>query len=223
MFPGYLFFKAVKVYPVTLIETHMLYALAWISFGAGHSFLANAKTKQRLLPVLGPYYRLAYNIIAGIHIFAVWLTGIWLFDGIRTVTLPESVTTGLTALSVFGIVILLMALREYDLGLLAGTTQIRHHRAGNTQPDLEPLHITGLHAYVRHPIYLGAYMILWGGATDDRGLATALWGSLYLFVGTVFEERYLLKIYGQAYQAYQQKVPSIFPWRGRALRSCDTD
>jgi protein-S-isoprenylcysteine O-methyltransferase Ste14 len=70
---------------------------------------------------------------------------------------------------------------------------------------------------VRHPLYLGAHMILWGGAVNEFGLATALWGSLFLAVGARHEEKALLALYGEAYATYQRRVPAVIPWKGKAL------
>ncbi len=198
---------------MALIEIHVFYCLAWFSFGVGHSFLASRKTKTLLESKLGAYYRISYNTFASGHIFVVWVFGVWLFDGVNSFNFPETVRIGMWGVSLLGILILVYALKGYDLARLAGTAQIRNHKIGITEPSNEPLHTNGLHCYVRHPIYLGAYLMLWGNALDDRGVATAIWGSAYLFVGTLFEERYLVDIYGDAYRNYRNKVPSIFPWR----------
>ncbi len=202
---------------MTMIEAQIIYALAWFSFGLGHSLLAGTRAKALLAPALGPWYRIAYNLLAVLHISAVWLAGKWLFGGAAPFALPDAARAGLTGLSILGIVILLLALRGYDLGRLVGTAQIRDHRLGTGEPEDEPLRTDGFHAYVRHPLYAGAYMILWGNAQDPFGLATAIWGSAYLAVGTMFEERRLLKLYGEAYRSYQARVPAIIPWRGKVL------
>jgi protein-S-isoprenylcysteine O-methyltransferase Ste14 len=73
-----------------------------------------------------------------------------------------------------------------------------------------------MHGYVRHPLYLGAYLYLLGGATSEFGMLTAFWGCFYLLVGTWFEERGLVAQYGRAYEEYKQKVPAIIPFKGRA-------
>jgi protein-S-isoprenylcysteine O-methyltransferase Ste14 len=113
-------------------------------------------------------------------------------------------------------VVLVMALREYDLGRFSGVAQIRAKKAGNTLSEDEPLIIGGLHRFVRHPLYLGAYLILWGGATGDFGLSTAVWGSVYLVIGAGFEDRKLLALYGDEFRDYKDRVPAVIPWRGRA-------
>ena len=202
---------------MSLLAAHLIYALAWFSFGLGHSLLAGTRAKALLAPALGPWYRIAYNVLAGVHLLAVWLVGGWAFAGAAPFALAGAVRAGLTGLSILGIVILLLALRGYDLGRLAGTAQIRNHRRGISEPEDEPLRTDGFHAWVRHPLYAGAYLILWGNAQDPFGLATAIWGSAYLAVGTMFEERRLIRLYGEEYRRYQASVPAIFPWRGKAL------
>ncbi len=193
-----------------LLSAHLIYALAWISFGAGHTMLAG----DRLRRLFGKGYRLAYNIIAVVHIGAVVAVGGWAFAELEpTFILPSWAVAGLFADAVVGALVLLMALKTNDLGLFAGTKQMREGIADET---LEPVVINGLHAYVRHPLYLGAYLLLWGLVRNDLSLATAVWGSLYLMIGTHFEERELLALYGGAYADYKAKVPAVIPWKGTA-------
>ena len=146
----------------------------------------------------------------------VALLGLVLLDR-ETYGVPTAALWLLYALQAAGAVILLIGLTGYDLGRFGGLRQIRDHHAGRDEPEDEPLRIDGLHRYVRHPLYAGALLLLWGGAPSDFGLATAFWGSLYLWIGTLFEERALLRLYGQAYADYRSRVPAIIPWRGRAL------
>ena len=197
------------------VQAHTVYALAWLSFGAGHSVLAGARAKGRLEPLLGAYYRLTYNLFATVHIALVWGFGGAVLGGAPSFALEPGVATALSGLSLLGWVVLVLALREYDLGLFSGLGPIRAHRRGDPPFGDEPLVTGGLHRFVRHPLYLGAHMILWGGATAEFGLATAAWGSLYLYVGARFEERALLSMHGEAYRVYRGRVPAVIPWKGR--------
>ncbi|HIM25520.1 MAG TPA: isoprenylcysteine carboxylmethyltransferase family protein [Rhodospirillales bacterium] len=199
----------------TPLQAHIIYALAWLSFGAVHSVLAGGASKHRLEPMLGVYYRLSYNLFATIHIGLVMVLGGAVMST-QPYALEPGVGAGLNGVRVLGVGVLLMALREYDLGRFSGLSQIKAHRRGAPEPGDEPLIIHGMHQFVRHPLYLGAYLIFWGGAGDDFGLATAIWGSLYLWIGARHEERSLLALYGQAYAAYQTQVPAIVPWKRRA-------
>ena len=174
-----------------------------------------AWAKGRLEPLLGVYYRLTYNLFAGVHVALVWAFGGAVLGGVPSFPLEAGVEIALAGISVLGWVVLVLALREYDLGHFSGLAQIRARRRGDPPPEGELLVTGGLHRFVRHPLYLGAYMILWGGATGEFGLATAAWGSLYLYLGARFEERALLSIYGEAYRDYQGRVPAVIPWKGR--------
>lgn len=199
-----------------LLFPHALYALAWASFGVGHSLLARDFVKARLGLWLGPWYRLAYNGFAVVHIGAVVAVG-WLLLDTGTYDVPAGLLWALYALQALGAGILLVGLRGYDLGRFGGLAQIRNHYAGRDEPEDEPLRVDGLHRYVRHPLYAGALLLLWGGAPSEFALATAFWASLYLWIGTLFEERALLRRYGRAYEEYRSQVPAVLPWRGRAL------
>ena len=198
------------------IAAHLLYALAWLSFAAGHSALAHAPLRDWAKRRLGRWFRLSYNLFATVHIAAVWLVGVWLFRGIPTAAQPAAVDGGLLAVQIVGWAVLLVGLRGYDLGRFSGLTQLRD-RAGADPADDEPLRTDGLHRYVRHPIYTGGLLILWGQAWGPMGIATAVWGSLYLVIGARFEEHRLLRLFGPAYAGYRARVPAFVPWKGRAL------
>ncbi len=197
------------------LQAHTVYALAWLSFGAGHSVLAADWAKGQLETFLGAYYRLAYNLFSTVHITLVWAFGDVVLGRVPSFHLEPRVEAALSGISVLGWVVLVLALREYDLGRFSGLSQLSAHRRGGPPPEDETLVTGGLHRFVRHPLYLGAYMILWGGATGEFGLATAAWGSLYLTLGAQFEERALLSTYGEAYRVYQRRVPAVIPWKGR--------
>ncbi len=197
------------------IEAHALYAAAWATFGIGHSLLASKFVKAHLHPLLGAFQRLAYNLFATAHLGLVWATGAWAFIGAPAYSFPYQAV--LTGIHIAGWLVLLAGLMSYDLGRLAGSKQIRNHFQGVKEQEDEPLRISGPHRFVRHSLYAGALLILWARVVDELSLATAVWGSIYLFAGTLLEERKLLGLYGRAYAEYRAKVPAIVPWKGRAI------
>ena len=188
---------------------HLWYALAWLSFGLLHSVLAARSVKDGVGRLLGRSYRLAYNGFAIVHLGAVWLAGRHLFRGAPSLDLPGWLTTAGDIAFIAGLVVLAVGMREYDGGRFLGLTQLRTPE----EPEDEPLRVAGLHRYVRHPLYSGAFLVLWGHAQTQSGLATAAWGSLYLVIGTYFEERRLIALYGTDYSAYRKAVPAFFPWK----------
>ena len=73
------------------------------------------------------------------------------------------------------------------------------------------MHTDGLHARMRHPLYTAGLLILWGLASSEAGLATAVWGTLYFLIGARCEERRLITLFGDAYRDYRQRVPAFLP------------
>ncbi len=199
--------------------THLeifIYALLWISFGFVHSLLARAPVKHLLQPLFGRAYRISYNLFSALYIGLVIIGGQLVLGG-NSVKFEIGNALAFLAIAgqLTGVVVILCSLTQYDLGRFSGTKQL--FRSNDMTADEEPLHLTGMHRYLRHPLYLGAYLYLLGGAVNQFGLQTALWGCLYLFIGTWFEERSLTAQYGRAYLEYKEKVPAIIPFKGRAI------
>jgi protein-S-isoprenylcysteine O-methyltransferase Ste14 len=73
-----------------------------------------------------------------------------------------------------------------------------------TSPTLQT---HGIYGYVRHPLYLGWVLLVWGThhMTTDHLLFAAL-TTAYLMIAVPFEERGLISTFGRAYESYQQRV-----------------
>ncbi len=189
------------------------YAVAWASFGLLHSVLASGRLKEAFAPLLGRAYRAAYNLFAVAHLVAiVWLGKSWVPSA--PLGLPAWMETAGDVVSLAGVAIVVAAFARYDRGLFVGLSQLR----GRGGEATEPLRTDGMNRYVRHPAYSGLFLLLWGHAQTEFALATAVWASLYLLIGTYFEERRLVALYGDDYRRYRQRVPAFVPWRGRAVR-----
>ena len=189
----------------------LIYGLLWLSFGAVHSWLANQGVKQSLQRFAGSGYRLLYNIISVAHLGIVLALGRSLFGGSGALPLPSWLQTTQFGMTIMGVMIVIIALLQYDLGRFSGISQIRHKISASEAENPEPLLVTGIHEHLRHPLYLGVYFVLWGQIVDMYSLQTAIWGSVYLGIGTYFEERRLVTLYGDAYRDYQARVPSLVP------------
>ena len=82
---------------MTGVAAHLVYALAWLSFGLGHSLLASEGLTARLRARLGPYYRLTYNLLAAVHVALVLWVGHWLLTGLPAYQRPPLVAAAMTA------------------------------------------------------------------------------------------------------------------------------
>lgn len=195
-----------------LWQAYGLYGLVWLAFGLMHSLLAGTAPKAIFQNILGNKYRLAYNVLAIITFgLTAWL-GLIIFHGTPDIEWGGRAKVWLGIIGISGWVLLFIAAGGYDMRRFLGLSQA----AQNTTDD-EELRTDGLHRYVRHPLYSAVFLILIGGAWTHFGLATAIFGSLYLIAGTWSEERKLIALYGQNYIDYRHRVPAFIPWRGRAI------
>lgn len=70
---------------------------------------------------------------------------------------------------------------------------------------------------VRHPMYFALIIALW---CDTFTMANIMINSIltvYVFMGTILEERKLLLEFGDAYVKYQQEVPMLIPFTKRKV------
>ncbi len=80
-------------------------------------------------------------------------------------------------------------------------------------PPVE-LKVEGIHRFVRHPLYSGTILFVWGlffiFPTLNNVIAVILL-TLYVLVGINFEEKKLIKEFGKRYQEYILNVPMLIP------------
>ncbi|MDB3935327.1 hypothetical protein N9383_01230 [Granulosicoccus sp.] len=189
----------------------VIYIISWLIFGNLHSVLARQSIQLQLERFLGSYYRLIYNLVALVKISIVLYVGkIWLDDTQFNFLDNNAVHFTYLAIKYLGATVLALAIMTYDIGRFAGITQVITGERVSSSSN-EPLQRRFLNRWVRHPLYTGAFLVLWGGAISTFDTWTAILGTLYLLIGTHFEERKLLNIYGDQYRTYQQEVPRYFP------------
>jgi protein-S-isoprenylcysteine O-methyltransferase Ste14 len=75
--------------------------------------------------------------------------------------------------------------------------------------------VSGLHRYVRNPMYIGVLLIVVGQASLFRSIplflyAAFLWLAFHAFV-LLYEEPTLHQQFGSEYDAYKQRVPRWLP------------
>ena len=97
-----------------------------------------------------------------------------------------------------GVLLIARSVSLIDALELAG---IRSTRA------VAPLQVTGPYRLVRHPVYLGWILALFGAAhmTGDR-LAFAAITTIYLLIAIPWEERSLVNTFGDEYERYKRQV-----------------
>ena len=98
---------------------------------------------------------------------------------------------------------------------LFGLTQAWSAFRGRPVPHLE-FRTPAIYRVVRHPIQLGILIGIWAAPVMTVGHCVfAMAMSSYVFVGLFFEERDLVRQFGERYLAYRKSVPKVVPrlWR----------
>lgn len=193
-----------------MIPRLVLYALLWASFGVGHSLLAARPVRRIVLAAAGRWERLLYCAIAALHLAVVLQLGRRLLGDHAPFDLPGPVRFVAAAAVVVGGLLGIAALAGYDLPRFIGLAQLRSGRAEDLD-SAPPLHTSGLHRHIRHPLYTALLLVLWGGATTPLGLATALCASAYLAIGMRLEDAKLRAVHGAAYEAWRRRTPALLP------------
>ncbi len=180
-----------------------------VLWGLFHSLLASTGIKDLFRRVFGSgfmkSYRLFYNIFAVISIVPILYLMVTLPDGnLYQASFPYDylmrIGQGVSVL------LLLVAVFQTDLLSFAGLRQLfKEEKKG-------PLITGGLYHFVRHPLYTFSLLILWLSPTMSLNsfiVYTAL--TIYVLVGIVFEERKLVREFGQEYAQYRSTTPMLIP------------
>lgn len=106
-----------------------------------------------------------------------------------------------------GLLIMFISLKKYFL-LLSG---IRSVYMASAPAELK---IEGIHRYIRHPLYSGTILFVAGLFfifPTLRNLIAVVLLIGYVILGIVFEEKKLMKEFGENYKEYKLKVPGLIP------------
>ena len=171
--------------------------LLFLVFAAHHSGFARDSVKDMVAArVPERLIRSTYVYIASELLIVVCL--LWRPVGGVVYTATGAVFALLAAVQLLGLGFIAASVRAIDGLELAGIRE----PAANTA-----LQVAGPYRVVRHPLYLGWMLAVFGTPhlTGDR-LAFAIVSSAYLVVAVPWEERSLERVFGESYRRYQQRV-----------------
>ena len=182
--------------------------LGWLLYFYLHSLLAATSVKvffaKKFNIKSARTYRIAYNIIglAGILLlfyFQFIIPSIFLLKpGLITICIA-------LVLMLAGLIIMFISIKNYDWKSFIGISDEKNYA----------LVIAGMNKYVRHPLYSGTMLFvtgyfIWQPYFKNFLLMILMW--IYLAIGIIYEERKLVKLYGDVYKNYQLKVKKMIPF-----------
>lgn len=179
-------------------------------FAFHHSLFARSGLRQRIGNAFPTLERSLYVWVASILLVlvcALWrpVPGVlWRVEGAASAVV--------LVLQVVGIVLSVVSAAAIDIWELAGVRQIYPATpapGAQASASTAEFKITGLYGVVRHPIYLGWFLIVWAvGTMTGTRLVFAIVSSAYVLIAIPFEERSLSATTHGAYERYRQRVRS---------------
>ena len=125
----------------------------------------------------------------------------------------ENFTGRIILFSLFGFGWLLVLISTFLINHfdLFGLRQVYLYLRGQEYTHLK-FTTPGLYKIVRHPLYVGWFFTFWMTPTMTVAhLVFALVTTIYILIAIQLEERDLVSIYGQDYEAYRRRVPMLIP------------
>jgi protein-S-isoprenylcysteine O-methyltransferase Ste14 len=115
--------------------------------------------------------------------------------------------------AVFGLgwIVVLLSTFLIDHFDLFGLRQVALHASGRAYTPIA-FQTPGLYRYVRHPLMLGFLLAFWAAPTMTGGrLLFAAGTTAYILLALSWEERDLISLYPERYEAYRQQVGMLLP------------
>lgn len=178
-------------------------------WGIVHSLLASMGFKALFRRRLGDRFMRSYRLVYNLFAAVTFLPVLYLM-----VTLPDQPLYQVPApwrwfmLAGQGLSALLLLVAVLQTGLLsfAGLRQlVEEEESGH-------LVTNGLYRFVRHPLYTFGLLALWlSPSMTVNSLIVYVSLTIYILVGIIFEERKLLRTFGQEYARYKSITPMLLP------------
>ena len=184
--------------------THFTLLVSILAFGCVHSLTAADFLTNK---VQSKYYRLGYNGLSVVSILVVF----YCYQAVEIQYLFEAQIGDFLPFFLIGLGFsgVLMVLWGYDLLEFSGFDAFGEKKTtGKLKTD-------GFLTHVRHPLYTAIILILIGFFLQETSLRNAIVGvvfTVYILIGIHFEERKLIRIFGEAYSTYKAKTPMLIPW-----------
>lgn len=185
-------------------------------FGYTHSLLASEKVKIQFKKKFGDliaFYRLLYNMIGLFSLYLIYEFSpkphVIIYDLPNPYDLIVLIPQFLSLAGVIW-VFKYICFKEF-----LGLSQIKRFidKRYTTELDEEfTLRIEGPYRYSRHPIYFFSIsFLLFRPVMDLFYLTFFVCIVVYFYIGSYYEERKLVRQFGEVYEKYQKEVPRIFP------------
>lgn len=212
---------------------------AFALFALLHSICAHEPFKQALARWTSPFFvehfwRFIYNTLSYTALY-YWIAVLhwgahpdgdtWLID------YPESVWRALLIVHLFSIVVFYISFIQSDYFEFLGLKQMwlglrRLLNPSAMTPKLElfgtqRLEVRGVYGWIRHPMLMAGFVFLASSGPSRNNLVFLLMYTTYMLIGGYYEERRMVRIFGEQYLQYRRDVGAFLPRLRRARVTAD--
>jgi len=186
-----------------------------VVFALQHSIMARPAFKKWWTQIIPePIERSTYVLLSSICMILLFI--FWQPMGGVVWSVDSDISYWiLNAISLFGFGIVLIStflINHFDL---FGLRQVWMYFRGKPYTQL-PFKTPFFYKYVRHPLYLGWMIAFW--AAPVMTIAHFLFAAIctgYMITAIRFEERDLIRVFGEKYIRYKQAAPMLIPFTRR--------
>jgi protein-S-isoprenylcysteine O-methyltransferase Ste14 len=201
---------------MTLVVDVLTILFLFAIFGYTHSLLASVKVKTWFKKMFGDliaFYRLLYNFLALLSLYLIYELSpkphIIIYD------LPNPYDLIILIPQFLSLVGVIWAFNYICFREFLGLNQIKRflEKRYTTELDEEfTLRIKGPYRFSRHPVYFFSItFLMFRPVMDLFYLTFFICIVVYFYIGSYFEEKKLVKLFGEVYEKYKKEVPGIFP------------
>jgi protein-S-isoprenylcysteine O-methyltransferase Ste14 len=197
---------------MSFVQSFLINAALLVLFALQHSIMARPAFKKWWTEfVPEPIERSTYVLLSSVCLILL----LWLWQPMGGVVWSVNSTTlqmALTTLSFLGFGIVLASTFMINHFDLFGLRQVWFYLRGEMYQPLK-FRTPYFYKYVRHPLYLGWIIAFWAAPTMT--IAHFLFATLctaYILLAIRFEEKDLIRTFGEKYLAYKRMAPMLIPF-----------
>lgn len=188
----------------------------WCAFGLQHSWLAQKSTRDRIAllvgtPVTRRCYPFAYFFVQCLAYPLIAFAAFRIGSGKIIWQVPAQFYPLHFCIKLVGHFFVIFSFLATDINRFTGLKQL--FGAADKLQSNQRLSLEFPYSWVRHPLYLGIVLTFLGSVSiySERTLLNFACLVLYIYWGSTWEERQLVRDFGNGYRDYQLAVPRFIP------------
>jgi methanethiol S-methyltransferase len=194
---------------------YLIIIVLWAAYCALHSYLISisfTNLMKRLLKDFYAYYRVFYIIISFVLLVPL-INYSTALDSKVVISYSDPMTIVRYILISGSLLMFFWAFFfNYDSLHFFGVRQILNFRKESEPNQPNEIKKKGLLGIMRHPMYFALIIYLWCQTFRVADIVVNSVLTIYVFIGTILEEKKLVLEFGDAYKIYQKEVPMIIPF-----------